>query len=131
MGVFPVNLLHIFGTIFSKNTSGGLLLKRTRAMVRTYCFIKQLMFLVLLVFALLLYSYYIFVCNSSLNEKGKTSSNPRNNLSDLLIPVNSKALSNSGNTNKRGCSTLDRCYNHNPLTLCHRQFISKLLHSRT
>ena len=27
-GCFPVSLLHIFGTFFSKNTSGGLLLEK-------------------------------------------------------------------------------------------------------
>ena len=53
-GCSPVNLLHILRALFPKNTYGGLLLKRTRAMERTYCFTKQLIFLVLLVFNLCL-----------------------------------------------------------------------------
>ena len=51
-----------------------------------------------------------------MNDRQKTNDNPKNSLTDPAIPVDSEAVLNIDNTNKRICSTSDECYSQNILT---------------
>ena len=55
--------------------------------------------------------------NFSVDGKQESNGNPKNSSAEQAILVNRDAVSNTENANKRVCSTLDRCYSQNALTV--------------
>lgn len=52
----------------------------------------------------------------SVDDSRESDGNPQNNPADPVIPVDSETISNTDNTNKGICTTLERCYSQNSLT---------------
>ena len=56
------------------------------------------------------------VVHVSVDDSRESDGNPQNNPADPVISVDSETISNTDNTNKGICTTLERCYSQNALT---------------